>query len=88
MDANEIEELLQEYNLTETELIFKNNIKRLRANYPGAPTMVEVAKNIGINYGKYRLMESMTPLNVSFKTMEQIAKYYGVTVESLFHISS
>ena len=86
MLTNEVDAILKETGLTETELIFKNNVKRLRKESPGSPTLVETAEALGIKYGKYRLIESFTPVNVKFETMERIAKYYNIPVADLFKL--
>lgn len=86
MQREEIEAILKDTGLTETELIFKTNVKRLRLNYPGAPTIVEMAKSLGLKYGTYRLIESFTPVNVKFETMEKIANYHHIPVSDLFKI--
>jgi len=84
MEKNEIDLILKESGLTVTELIFKENVKRLRLKT--GETIYNTATAIGMKYGKYRLIESLTPINVKFETMEQIANYYGVPVSDLFKL--
>lgn len=87
MDPINIDEILIENGLTETELIFKSRVKELRLQSPGKPTISETASAIGIKYGTYRMIESMTtPVNVKFMTMEKIAKYYKIPVSHLFQL--
>ena len=80
----EIDLILKQNGLTETELIFKENVKRLRLGTN--KTIVETANALGLKYGKYRLIESLTPVNVKFKTMERIANYYHIPVSDLFKL--
>lgn len=87
MEKKDIDKLLKENGLCEAELIFKSNVKRLRLAAPGKPTMVEAAAQIGIKYGTYRLIESYTPVNVKFETMEKIADFYNVSIAELFKIN-
>lgn len=84
MQMDEIEKILKETGLCETELIFKHNIKQLRRMKK--KTIMQAATEMGLKYGKYRLMESLTPLNVKFETFELIAKYYNVSVSDLFKL--
>lgn len=84
MHQDEIEKLLRENGLTETELIFKENVRRLRKKK--GDTIMTAATAMGLKYGKYRLIESLTPVNVKFETMEVIANYYKVSVSDLFKI--
>jgi len=86
MQHNEIDSILKETGLTETELIFKSNVKQLRKNAPGQPTIKAFADSIGLTYGTYRLIESFTPVNVKFETMERIAKYHNISVSELFKL--
>lgn len=86
MHNNEIEAILKETGLSETELIFKSNVKKLRKNYPGSPSIMDMSKALGINYGTYRLIESYTPINVKFETMEKIARFYNIPVKELFSL--
>lgn len=86
MNASDVDKILQENGLTETELIFKTNVKKLRLQSKEQLTISETAQALGIKYGKYRLIESYTPINVKFETMERIAKYYQVEVKDLFSI--
>ena len=86
MNKEEIEKILKDNGLSEAELIFKSNVKKLRVAAPGSPSMVDTAQAIGINYGTYRLIESLTPVNVKFETMDKIAHYYNVSVDVLFKI--
>lgn len=85
-DMDEIDSILRENGLTETELIFKSKVKRLRKNYPGSPTISKMAEIIGLKYGVYRLIESLTPINVKFETMEKIARTHGIPVSDLFKL--
>ena len=84
MYPDEIEQILKDNGLTETELIFKENVRQLRLKT--GDTITEAAKKMGIKYGKYRLIESLTPVNVKFETMEIIAHYYKISVSDLFKI--
>ncbi len=86
MQCEEIDEILKDTGLTETELIFKTNVKNLRLKYPGSPTIAEMATALGLKYGTYRLIEIFTPVNVKFETMEKIAKYHKISVSYLFKI--
>lgn len=84
MHQDEIEQILKENGLTETELIFKENVRKLRKK--SGKTIMEAAMAMGLKYGKYRLIESLTPVNVKFETMETIANYYKISVSDLFKI--
>ena len=84
MQNNDIDSILKENGLTETELIFKENVKKLRLQ--SGTNLVDTAAALGMKYGKYRLIESLTPLNVKFETMEQIARYYNIPVSDLFKL--
>ena len=84
MENQEINSILKDTGLTETELIFKTNVKNLRLNYPGSPTLMQMADSIGLKYGTYRLIESYTPVNVKFETMEKIANFHQIPVSKLF----
>lgn len=86
MHIDDINTILKEKGLTETELIFKTKVKSLRENSPGKPTLVETANAIGIKYGTYRLIESYTPHNIKFSLLEQIANYYNIPVSELFKL--
>lgn len=83
IDTNKI---LTENGLTETELIFKTKLKRLRQSQPDHPTLQQTADRIGMKYGKYRLLESYTPVNVKFETIELIAQYYNIPPYELFKL--
>lgn len=87
MQNSEIDLILKEYGLSETELIFKTNVKRLRESQADPPTLVKMAEHLGMTYGTYRLIESLSPVNVKFSTMERIAKYYGISVSKLFDVN-
>ena len=78
--------ILKQNGLTVTELIFKTNVKKLRKCYPGSPTITEMAEIIGLKYGTYRVIESLTPNNVKFETMEKIARTHSIPVSDLFKI--
>lgn len=82
MSQNEIEQILRENGLTITELIFKENVRKLRQQ--SGETIISTANKLGIKYGKYRLIESYSPINVKFETMERIANYYNIKVADLF----
>lgn len=84
MHQDEIEQILKENGITETELIFKENVRKLRKK--SGKTIMEAATAMGLKYGKYRLIESFTPINVKFETMETIANYYKISVSDLFKI--
>lgn len=84
MDGHDIDSILKDNGLTETELIFKDNVKKLRLGT--GLTIEDTAAAMGLKYGKYRLIESLTPVNVKFETMEIIAKYHGVPVSDLFRL--
>ncbi len=88
MQNKEIDLILKEHGLTETELIFKSNVKKLRESLPVKPTLVEMANYLGLSYGTYRLIESLSPVNVKFETMERIAKFHGIPVSKLFEWES
>lgn len=84
MKQDEIEQILKKNGLTETEIIFKENVRQLRLK--DGKTIVETANLLGLKYGKYRLIESLTPVNVKFETIELIAKHYNIQVSDLFKI--
>ena len=84
MEHQEIDSILKDTGLTETELIFKTNVKKLRLNYPGSPTLMQMSDALGLKYGTYRLIESYTPINVKFETMEKIANFHQIPVSKLF----
>lgn len=83
-NKDEIDSILSSNGLTETELIFKENVKKLRKR--SGFTITQTAIALGLKYGKYRLIESLTPVNVKFETIERIAKYYGIPVSDLFKL--
>ena len=78
------ERILTDTGLTETELIFKENVRKLRKKT--GRTIVETAEDLGLKYGKDCLIESMTPVNVKFETMERISNHYGIPVSDLFKL--
>lgn len=84
MEHDEVEQILKKNGLTETEIIFKENVRQLRLKE--GKTIMETANLLGLKYGKYRLIESLTPVNVKFETMERIAKCYNIPVCDLFKI--
>lgn len=70
--------------ISATEKIFKENLKRLRKSRPGCINKTQAAKEIGISQAYYNKLESNTThKQPSFEVMEKIAAYYNIEVHEL-----
>lgn len=72
-------------DITDTELIFKENLVMLRKAQPGCLTKKDIADKLKMSATYYRDLENPTVHKTpSFEVLESIALYYNVEVYQLF----
>lgn len=71
--------------LTNTEMTFKKNLKKLRMSQDGCKTKMDISKDLEISYSYYHSLENPeTHKNPSFEILEKIASIYNIQVYELF----
>lgn len=72
--------------VTQTEIIFKHNLKKLRKSLPGCLNKSDTARKIGISPPYYINLESEKVSRLpSFEILEKISTFYDIPVYKLFY---